>query len=163
MKFVNVRELKNRTSALLHSTERGGDIVVTLRGKPCAVIHHLSEDELEGYILRGKAAGISERVRSLLGELKEGLTTLYGKRLKGVYLYGSYARGQEDRESDIDVLVVLDDFKQYGAEVDRTSRLGASLSLKFGVSISKIFLREREWLKGETPFLLSVRKEAIPA
>lgn len=51
MKFVNVRELKNRTSAVLHSTENGEDIIVTLRGKPCAVIHHLSEDEIEDYIL----------------------------------------------------------------------------------------------------------------
>ena len=157
MKFVNVRELKNKTSALLHFTERGEDIVVTLRGKPCAVIRHLSEDDFQ------KTVGMSGKIRDLLNELKAGLTTSYGKRLKGVYLYGSYARGQEDRESDIDVLVVLDDFKQYGAEVDRTSRLGASLSLKFGVSISKIFLREREWLKAQTPFLLSVRQEAIPA
>ena len=51
MKFVNVRELKNNTSAILHSTENGEDIVVTLRGKPCVVIHHILEDELEEYIL----------------------------------------------------------------------------------------------------------------
>lgn len=51
MKFVNVRELKNKTSAVLHYTENGEDIIVTSRGKPCAVIHHLSEDDIEDYIL----------------------------------------------------------------------------------------------------------------
>lgn len=51
MKFVNVRELKNQTSAVLHYTENGKDVIVTSRGKPCAVIHHLSEDEIEDYIL----------------------------------------------------------------------------------------------------------------
>ena len=51
MKFVNVRELKNKTSSVLHYTENGNDVVVTSRGKPCAVIHHLSEDEIEDYIL----------------------------------------------------------------------------------------------------------------
>jgi type I restriction enzyme S subunit len=102
-------------------------------------------------------------IQSLLHELKAGLQTLYGERLKGVYLYGSYARNEADEESDVDVLVVLDDFERYGAEVNRTSELGASLSLKYGVSISKVFLRKRNWLDGQTPFLANVREEAIPA
>ncbi len=51
MKFINVRELKNRTSAVLHFTENGEAVIVTSRGKPCAVIRHISEDEIEDYIL----------------------------------------------------------------------------------------------------------------
>lgn len=51
MKFVNVRELKNKTSAVLNYTENGEDVIVTSRGKPRVVIHHLPEDELEDYIL----------------------------------------------------------------------------------------------------------------
>ena len=51
MKFVNVRELKNKTSEVLRYTDNGDDVIVTSRGKPRAVIHHLSEDELEDYIL----------------------------------------------------------------------------------------------------------------
>ncbi|MBI3323966.1 MAG: nucleotidyltransferase domain-containing protein, partial [Candidatus Omnitrophica bacterium] len=45
----------------------------------------------------------------------------------------------------MDVLVVLDDVEHYGAEVDRTSELTSMLSLQYGVSISKVFVREREW------------------
>ncbi len=51
MRFINVRELKNKTSQVLRSTDRGEDVIVTCRGKPRAVIHHLSEDEMEEYIL----------------------------------------------------------------------------------------------------------------
>ena len=98
--------------------------------------------------------------RMLLQELKTGLGVIYGQRLKGVYLYGSYARGEEDKESDVDVLVVLDDFDQYGAEVDRTSELSGRLSLQYGVSLSKVFVRERDWLVRVTPFLENVREEA---
>lgn len=43
------------------------------------------------------------RIGSLLGELKSGLRDLYGDRLHGVYLYGSHARGEASRESDVDV------------------------------------------------------------
>jgi type I restriction enzyme S subunit len=102
-------------------------------------------------------------IKALMGELKVGLVPIYGERLKGVYLYGSYARGEADEESDVDVLVVLDDFEQYGREIDRTGQLGADLSLKYGVSISKVFIRERDWLRGESPFLANVREEAILA
>ena len=106
---------------------------------------------------------MSEQIRTLLSELKAGLQTIYAKRLKGVYLYGSYARDEADAESDVDVLVVLDDFERYAAEVDRTSELSACLSLQYDVSVSKVFLRERDWLTGQTPFLLNVREEALVA
>lgn len=55
-------------------------------------------------------------VRGVLSELKAGLRASYGESLKGVYLYGSYARGEADSESDVDVLVVLDRIDRYAAE-----------------------------------------------
>ena len=61
-----------------------------------------------------------ENIRNLLDELKAALHHLYGPRLRGVYLFGSYARGDQDSESDVDVLIVLDRFEHYGAEIDRT-------------------------------------------
>jgi len=104
---------------------------------------------------------MTEKIRILLSELKSGLQETYGDRLKNVYLYGSHARGEEDSESDVDVLVVLDDYDSYGAEVDRTGVLGAGLSLKYGLSISKVFIRERDWKYMQTPFLLNTREEAV--
>jgi predicted nucleotidyltransferase len=102
-------------------------------------------------------------IRFLLNEIKSALQSVYGRQLKGVYLFGSYARGEADRESDLDILVVLDAFDRYAHEVKRTGALAADLSLKYGVTISLVFFREHEWLKGDTPFLSNVRDEAIPA
>lgn len=106
---------------------------------------------------------MKDRIAQLLQEFRYGLERIYGSRLCGVYLYGSYARGEADAESDVDILVVLEDFDHYGSEVDRTGQIGANLSLKHGVSISQVFMRERDWAQGETPFLTNVREEAIPA
>ncbi len=106
---------------------------------------------------------MDETTRALLADLKEELQQLYGERLKSVYLFGSYARGEQDRESDIDVLVVLDEVGRYGAEVDRTSQLTSELSLRYGVSISKVFVQENDWLRRDSPFLANVREEAVRA
>lgn len=50
VQFVNVRRLKNQLSEALRWT-RKGDVVVTLRGKPQAVLHRISEQDLEDYLL----------------------------------------------------------------------------------------------------------------
>ncbi len=97
----------------------------------------------------------------LLTELKFGLDRLYGNRLKGLFLFGSYARGEEDEESDVDILVVLEHFERYAREVDRTGELGSQLSLKYGITVTQVFVREAQWLHGDTPFLSNVREEAI--
>jgi len=52
-------------------------------------------------------------------------------------------------------------FERYSAEVKRTGELVSSLSLKYSVSISRTFVRENEWVKGDSPLLRNVRLEAI--
>ena len=101
-------------------------------------------------------------VQDILREIKHGLQVIYGEQLRGVYLFGSYSRGDADEESDLDVLIVLREFARYAVEVDRTAELAADLSLKYGVTVSLVFFREHEWLRGDTSFLSNVRDEAVP-
>lgn len=96
-------------------------------------------------------------------EFKQGLQALYGDRLRGLYLYGSYARGEADDESDVDVLVVLEEYARYCAEIERTSHLISSVSLKHGVSVSRVFVSEERWSHSDSPFLRNARDEAIAA
>ena len=105
----------------------------------------------------------TDDVKALLHDLKTGLTELYGNSLQGVYVHRSYARGDYGAESGFDVLVLLEGFSAYGAEVDRTAELAAMLSLKYTVSITQVFVRQHEWQTGDSPFLRSVRQEAVAA
>ncbi len=51
MKFINVRELHNKTARILDIVTKGDRIVVTYRGRPCAAIIPLLEEDLEAFVL----------------------------------------------------------------------------------------------------------------
>lgn len=101
-------------------------------------------------------------IKKVLAELKKGLTELYGKRLKRLYLYGSYARGDHQEGSDLDILVILEDFERAPVEMERTDELMGDLSLEYLITISPLFMREEEWLTADKPLLRNVRVEGVP-
>ena len=104
-----------------------------------------------------------DRLQDIRNQLRQRLAQLYGDRLKGVYVFGSHARGEAGPGSDLDVLIVLDRVDAYRSEIQRTSHLIAELSLESGISLSRVFVPESEWLSGQSPFLLNIRREAVPA
>lgn len=72
----------------------------------------------------------------IMQEPKGSLEAMHGERLQGIYLYGWYAWGGENSESDVDVLVILDRNDRYRADVNRTEHLVSQFSLKYVVRIS---------------------------
>ncbi len=96
-------------------------------------------------------------------ELKEGLLRIYGDRLKGVYLYGSYARGDYREGSDVDVMVMLKDYTNYWDEIKRTSELMSDVSLEYDMLVSRIFMTEEKWKASETPLLKNIHRDGLPA
>jgi predicted nucleotidyltransferase len=103
------------------------------------------------------------QMEPLLKELKLNLKELYAKRLCGIYVFGSYARGGYDAESDLDILIVLSFYERYSTEIERTGDLVSTLSLKYGVSISRKFISETQWATTDSALLRNVRSEAVAA
>lgn len=60
---------------------------------------------------------MTDDTKQIVNKCKEVLARQYGKRLKGVILYGSMARGESTTDSDIDLLVLLDPPLDYFAEL----------------------------------------------
>ncbi|MBI3597028.1 MAG: type II toxin-antitoxin system prevent-host-death family antitoxin [Nitrospirae bacterium] len=51
MKFVAVRELQINSSRILDKVKKGEDVVLTRLGKPEAALIHLTEDELDEFLV----------------------------------------------------------------------------------------------------------------
>ncbi len=96
-------------------------------------------------------------------ELKEGLAQIYGNKLKAVYLYGSYARGDYRQGSDVDVMILLKTYKDYWKEYMRSSDYVSDISLKYDVTVSYILIEEKQWKESDKPILRNIQREGVPA
>ena len=106
---------------------------------------------------------VPARIRKLMKELKEGLIRIYGDQLKAVYLYGSYARGDYRQGSDVDVMILLKDYRNYWKELHRSSDYVSDISLKYDVTVSCLIMKEIQWKESDMPVLRNIRKEGVPA
>lgn len=91
----------------------------------------------------------------------DDLRELYGDRLKQVLLFGSWARGDANPESDIDLLVVLDQVDSRGEERDRMDEILARHSLENDTIITEIPVSESELRAAEIPLMMRIREEAV--
>ncbi|HHT9120587.1 MAG TPA: nucleotidyltransferase family protein [Candidatus Hypogeohydataceae bacterium YC41] len=103
-----------------------------------------------------------KKTNEILKEFRSEIEKLYGKKLKNVILYGSWARREATEDSDIDLVVVLEGDVQPGKEIDRMIDIVTDINLKYGVLISIYPAAERDYLTLKTPLLMNVRKEGVP-
>jgi len=101
-------------------------------------------------------------IRKILRKLKKGLMQIYGDQIHSILLYGSRARGDERLDSDIDILIVLKNEFNYIEMLKCSDDFAASLSLENDVVISRAFVSREQFENRQTPFLMNVRREAIP-
>ena len=102
-----------------------------------------------------------DEVLGIVRKLHDQLDLIYGDRLKGLYLYGSYARGDARDESDIDVAVVLAEPLNRGAEIDRIGNLISDLCLEENCLVLPFILSEREYEKRTFAIFRSIVREGI--
>lgn len=100
-------------------------------------------------------------IKDILQELKEELRNRYGSKLKSMMLFGSYARGEQRSDSDIDIAVILEDYSHACAEIERTGDIVSSLSLKFDTLISLVPIKEKDWRKRKTTLILNIKRDGV--
>lgn len=100
----------------------------------------------------------------LLKETYTELRKIFGEKLNSVILYGSYARGDYDSESDIDVMALVDLEKSELTKYRRTvSDFANDIDLKYDVLLS-VKLQDKftfEKYGNALPYYMNVIREGV--
>lgn len=102
------------------------------------------------------------RIDELIRRINSELQKKFKEKLAKIVLFGSYARGDYDNESDIDIFVLIEDDEpeKYSDEI---VDLEVDLTIKFGV-LPSIILRDINYFhenKEIIPFYRNVEKEGV--
>lgn len=104
------------------------------------------------------------QLQAVLEKVKNASAQLYGDKLNRIILYGSYARGDNTDESDIDIMIVLncepDEIKRLRKP---TIEMTSDISLEQEVLLS-VLLRDKKHFEDNLdflPFYRNIVKEGV--
>ena len=102
--------------------------------------------------------------KKLFSELNENMANLFGNKLRKIILYGSYAKNIQNKESDIDFFVLVDDTDEnLRKNKYRIADIMADLTLNYDILVSiteETYNRYREYSE-ILPFYKNITEEGI--
>ena len=76
----------------------------------------------------------------ILDDVKKEVQQIFGDKLRQLVLYGSYARDEQEPESDIDIMIIVDENeKELRKYRYVTADVMGELTIKYGKTILHIF------------------------
>jgi len=102
-----------------------------------------------------------KEIEPLLFGVKACLRKIYGKRLAAMILYGSFANGKANEDSDIDIAVVLKGSVDKAEEISKIHDAIYHLSREYCQLISVYPLSEEELGDVEWPLHYHIRNKGI--
>ncbi|MDO4574315.1 MAG: nucleotidyltransferase domain-containing protein [Planctomycetia bacterium] len=105
---------------------------------------------------------MNELLESLKKTLLEGLAEIFPTISYRVILYGSYARGEYDEESDLDIMVIADiEESEKSLYRQAVNRLADRLSLQYAHVVSLLLVPEAKFRRYDKimPLYIDVMRE----
>ena len=106
---------------------------------------------------------MDQKIKLLIGQIKEHLAGMYGEKIRKVILYGSCARGTATSDSDIDILLLVDESLNPFEVRESLSDLLYDILLEEGELVSVMVVGEDLYENYNSPFMLNVKKEGMVA
>lgn len=101
-------------------------------------------------------------IKQVANEYKAQLLKLYGNELVELILFGSYARGDNHEESDVDFALVLRSSNIHPSEeICKTNFISLELELKYGLMLSTIPVSLEKKQRAMQGVYQDIRKEGI--
>lgn len=100
----------------------------------------------------------------ILKEISKVYREVYRSDLVSIILYGSYARGDYQKDSDIDIVaIVKGDREKLQRELKKVWDISSDLELEYGTIISPTVIpfEEFEKYKDDLPYYRNIQKEGV--
>ena len=104
----------------------------------------------------------NEILDTISQKIAQSYRSIYGNSIKGIFLYGSYARGDFDEESDIDYAAIIEGERLLLQEkLKRVWKDAADIGLEHDVLVSPTMIPEAEFekYKGQIPYYRNIERE----
>ena len=109
---------------------------------------------------------IPRKINNIINEFTKSVNNLLGKRVKKIVLYGSYARGDFNESSDIDIMILTDltddEISEYRKKIINIAYdIEYDNDFEFHLSpLLKNLDKYNYWLEA-LPFYMNVEKEGV--
>jgi predicted nucleotidyltransferase len=97
--------------------------------------------------------------RRVAEEAARQLKVAYGERVRQVVLFGSWVRGEAHEESDVDLIVVLDQIENRARERDRLVEVLYDLEVEPRRAIEAFPVVEADAQSGARPFVVAALRD----
>ncbi len=107
---------------------------------------------------------LNPKIQEITSAVAREAAKLLGNKLDAVILFGSYARGDYDKESDVDIMVRIKCAREdLNAYMYTFCDIASELSLNYDITVSIIVYDTPTFSKFKTamPFLQNVEREGI--
>ena len=101
------------------------------------------------------------KLKKICKRVKEYTLQLYGDKIKQMILYGSQTKGSATNESDVDLLIVVEESLDPFDVRERLSDLLWDILMEESELISVVVLPENNFSDHQSAFIINVKKEGI--
>ena len=129
-----------------------------------------SETEIDRWMIREARSSqqdlqLPKPIRAVIEDFATTLKNNFGGDFLSLIIFGSYARGEADSDSDLDLLIVLKKIPNYWKVNSKIHELAYATTFGKGKSVvmAPIIMSETEFLTGMSPILLNIRIEGRKA
>ena len=103
---------------------------------------------------------VNKEIQEFIKQVKE----ILGIRLKKIILYGSYARGDYNQQSDVDIMILTDlSFEEIEEYRDKISDIAYDIELSTGIILSPVIKNIEKYNSriNFVPFYKNVEREGV--